>query len=131
MSLTITRSQRDAIYELVSDHLSGIDAVWFAHNGGDATAARRHAHEFAQDFQLLDSLGWTKTVEAETVELTVAPAQLAATLVRLHRDAVASLDSYVSRPKDDEALAQQHLLAAETLGELLGQLADAPTPDGS
>jgi len=30
MSLTITREQRDAIHEVVIDHLSGIDDVWKA-----------------------------------------------------------------------------------------------------
>jgi hypothetical protein len=41
----------------------------------------------------------------------------------LHRRASRSLGVYVSRPKDHEELAERDLAAAETLGVMLGQLA--------
>ena len=44
-------------------------------------------------------------------------------LARLHRDASASVGIHVSRPKDEEELAQRDLAACEALGEILSRLA--------
>jgi hypothetical protein len=46
----------------------------------------------------------------------------------LHKDAAGSLGTYVSRPKDDEELAERDLAASEALGEVLSRLA-RPTDD--
>ena len=132
MPLTIDRAQRDVIYELVLDRLSGLHDLWKALEHGDVSTATRLRFEFAQDLRLLDDLGWNATIEADTVELTMPPGELAEALARLHNDAAASLDTYVSRAKDDERLAQRHLAAAEALGDLLGRLAlGTHTPDAS
>jgi hypothetical protein len=53
----------------------------------------------------------------------VPPDELTRTLARLHKAAAGSLETYVSRPKDDEELAQRDLAAPEALGEILSQLA--------
>ena len=44
-------------------------------------------------------------------------------LARLHQDASASVASYVSRPKDEEALAQRDVAACEAVGAILSRLA--------
>jgi hypothetical protein len=57
------------------------------------------------------------------VALTVSLDELTRTLARLHKDAAGSLDTYVSRPKNDEEFAERDLAASEALGEVLSQLA--------
>jgi hypothetical protein len=124
MSLTITHKQRDAIYEAVMNHLSGIADVWMLLEQRDFANAKRLGRLFAEDLRLLEDLGWSDHVEHETVELTLAPEELTPTLTRLHEDAVASVGEYVSRPKDDEALAKRDVVAAQALGTLLSSLAE-------
>lgn len=129
MPLCITHRQRDAIYEMVLNHLTGIGDVWIAVQHRDLPTARRLGREFAEELRLLEDLGWTETIDRETVALTVPPDDLTRTLARLHNHATAALGVYVSRPKDDEALAQRDVAASEALGEILARLA-APTGSG-
>jgi hypothetical protein len=121
--MTITRAQRDAIYEMVINHLTGIGDVRLSVQGGDFATAKRLGRDFAQDLRLLEDLGWAETIDRETVALTVPADELTRTLARLHKDAAGSLATYVLRPKDDEELAQRDLAASEALGEILSQLA--------
>jgi hypothetical protein len=55
---------------------------------------------------LLEDLGWSESIDCETVMLTVPEHELARTVARLQRDAADALEAYVSRPKDDEEIAQ-------------------------
>ena len=123
MPVTITRVQRDAIYELVITRLTAIGDVWLSIERREFADAKKMGREFAADLQLLEDLGWAETIDGETVALTQPPAELTHTLARLHKDASASLSTYVSRPKDEEDLAQRDLAAAEALGEILTRLA--------
>ncbi|MGH2945351.1 MAG: hypothetical protein ACRDPC_03665 [Solirubrobacteraceae bacterium] len=123
MPLTITRAQRDAIYEMVIDHLTGIGDVWICVDRREFASAKRLGCAFAEDLRLLEDLGWAETIDRETVALSVPADELTRTLARLHKDAAGSLGTYVSRPKDDEELAQRDLAASEALGEILSQLA--------
>jgi hypothetical protein len=123
MSLTITREQRDAIYEVVIDHLSGIDDVWIAVNQRDFATAKRLGRLFAEDLRLFEDLGWNDHIDREAVELRLPPSELTRTIARLHKDVAGSLGTYVSRPKDDEALAQRDLAASQALGIVLSDLA--------
>jgi hypothetical protein len=70
----------------------------------------------SKDLRLLEDLGWADTIDRETVALTVPADELTRTLARLHRDAAGSLGTYVSRPKDDEELAERDLAASEAAG---------------
>ena len=72
---------------------------------------------------MLEDLGWSETIDRDTVTLTVPPEELTRTIARLHRRAARSLGVYVSRPKDDEERAERDLAASETLGAILSQLA--------
>ena len=123
MAVTITRAQRDVIYETVLDHLTGIGDVWIAVHNRDLSTARRLGREFADELRLLEDLGWTETIDHATVGITVPPEELTRTLARLHNRAAGSLGTYVSRPKDDEQSAQRDVAAAEAIGEVLGELA--------
>ena len=124
MPVTITRTQRDAIYEMLINHLSGIGDVWLGVQRRDFADAKRLGRKFAEDLRLLDDLGWSETIDHETVMLTMPPDELTRTLARLHKDAAGALGVYVSRPKEDEEFAQRDLAASEALGEILGRLAE-------
>ena len=128
MPVTISRAQRDAIYELVVTHLTGIGDVWMSVDRREFATAKRLGRAFLEDLRLLEDLGWADTIDRETVALTVPPDELTRTLAQLHKDAAGSLGTYVSRPKDDEELAERDLAASEALGEVLSLLA-RPTDD--
>ncbi|MEV4423068.1 hypothetical protein AB0L40_24280 [Patulibacter sp. NPDC049589] len=128
MPVTITREQRDAIYEAVMNHLSGIGDVGLLVDNGDATSAQRLARTFVEDLRLLEDLGWAAQADAETVTLTMASGELTRAFTRLHHDAADALAAYVSRPKEDEEIAQGNLAAADALAAVLGQIAQ-PTAD--
>jgi hypothetical protein len=128
MPVTISRAHRDAIYELVINHLTGIGDVWLGVHRRDFADAKRLGRKFAEDLRLLEDLGWSETIDHETVTLTMPPGELTRTLARLHKDAAGALGVYVSRPKEDEELAQRDLAASEALGEILSRLAE-PTDD--
>jgi hypothetical protein len=121
--LAITRVQRDAIYELVINHLTGIGDVWISVDRHEYATAKRLGRAFAEDLRLLEDLGWADTIDRETVALTMPPDELARTLARLHKDAAGALGTYVSRPKEDEESAQRDLAASDAAGEILSQLA--------
>jgi hypothetical protein len=123
MPLTITRAQRDAIYEMVINHLTGIGDVWISVDRREYATAKRLGSAFAEDLRLLEDLGWAETIDRDTVALTVATDELTRTLTRLHKDASEAVRDYVSRPKDEERLAERDVAASEALGEILSQLA--------
>jgi hypothetical protein len=130
VSLTITRAQRDAIYEAVITHLTGIGDVWISVQRRDFAAAKRLGRAFAEELRLLEDLGWSETIDRETVALTVPADELIRTVARLHRDAMGALGAYVSRPRNDEELAQRDVAASEAFGELLSQLARPAAREG-
>jgi hypothetical protein len=122
MPVTITGAQRDAIYEAVITRLTAIGDVWLSIKRREFADAKRMGREFAEDLRLLEDLGWAETIDDETASLTQPREELTHALARLHKDASASVGAYVSRPKDEEALAQRDLAACEALGEILGRL---------
>jgi hypothetical protein len=130
VSLTISREQRDAIYELVVTHLTGIGDVWITLNEREPATSKRLARAFVEDLHLLNDLGWDETIDNERVALTVPAGELVRTLARLHREAAGALRTYVSRPKDEEAVAERNVTASEALAELLSRLASGPQPVG-
>jgi hypothetical protein len=123
MPLTISRKQRDALYELVVDHLTAIGDVWIEFRNRDFATAKRQAREFVEDLHLLNDLGWEETIDSEWVTLTVPPGELVRTIARLHRQVTGALEAYVSRPRDQETAAERDVTASGALGELLSQLA--------
>jgi hypothetical protein len=70
--LTITCAQRDAIYEIVIPHLTAIGDVWLCVKR-EFAEAKKMAHEFAEELRLLEDLGWSETIDRDTVTLTVPP----------------------------------------------------------
>jgi hypothetical protein len=69
--LIITRAQRDAIYEIVISHLTAIGDVWLCVKRREFADAKKMGREFAEDLRLLEDLGWSETIDRDTVTLTV------------------------------------------------------------
>ncbi len=85
---TISGEQRDALYQLVRDHLGGLNDVWIAmEENKDFATAERLGLEFGRDFLLLEDLGWHEDDGRAAVELTMPSGELAQTLRRMHDDA--------------------------------------------
>jgi hypothetical protein len=84
---TIDRERRDALYELVLDHLSGIGDFWIAVEEKDFAKAERLGIEYGEDFRLLEDIGWAPEHGGATVVLTLPPHDLIELLRRLHGEA--------------------------------------------
>jgi hypothetical protein len=125
MPVTITRVQRDAIYELVIARLTGVGDVWLSIERREFADAKKMGREFAEDLRLLEDLGWAETIDRDTVSLTQPPEELTSALARLHTEASTSVGAYVSRPKEEEALAERDLAACDALGAILSRLAQS------
>lgn len=87
-TITIDRDQRDGLYELVRNHLGSIEDFWVAlERTGDFTAAERLGLEFAEDFRLLQDIGWSEHDVREGYQLTMPAYDLTELLRRLHDEA--------------------------------------------
>jgi hypothetical protein len=73
MPVTIRRAQRDAIYEMVINHLSGIGDVWLAVHRRDFADAKRLGRKFGEDMRLLEDLGWAETIDCVAAALRPQP----------------------------------------------------------
>lgn len=122
---TITGEQRDAIYELIRDHLGGLDDVWKVLRRRDFAAAERRGREFRRELRLLDDLGWPEEDERQLVELTMPAQELAPLLARLQGDAAEGLalppDEREAR-EAEERYRSHCLVVQATCVELLGRL---------
>lgn len=120
---TISGDQRDALYQLVRDHLGGLNDVWIAmEENKDFAAAERLGLEFGRDFRLLEDLGWSEDDERQAVELTMPTGELTQILKRLHEDAEAGLTGSPEERRsreEDEKTDRRLLLAMDTCEELL------------
>ena len=85
---TITREQRDGIYELVRNHLGAIGDIWIAfEQDKEFVLAERLGLEFGEDFRLLQDIGWEPNDSRERFELTMPIHDLMELLQRLHGEA--------------------------------------------
>jgi hypothetical protein len=122
-NLTITATQRVALYEQVRNHLGAINDLWLAlEKTGDFTAAERLAKKFSEDFRLLADLGWDPN-DREEVELTMPTEELAQVLKRLHTEAEGGLGGPERQAREaEEAIYEAFRLARDTCEELLARL---------
>lgn len=122
---TIDRERRDALYELVLDHLSGIGDFWIAIEEKDFAKVERLGIEFGEDFRLLDNIGWEPEHGRATVALTMPAHDLIELLRRLHDEAGCVLEgSACARllEKEEESAKQRYQRAKSTCEELIDQL---------
>jgi hypothetical protein len=122
----ITKGQRDALYELVRNHLGGLGDVWIAMEAkGDYATAERLAIEFGEDFRLLADLGWNREDSRESVELTMPPEDLMEALKRIRGEAeggVRGSESDREQREAEEEINTRFQLALSTCEELLARL---------
>lgn len=122
---TITAEQRDAIYALTCDHLSGIGDLALAFELGDYEAAERLGRSFLHDLQLLANLGWAEDDDRRNVALTMPPVMLDEALRRLREEAAQGL---IGSPeirqgaRHERELSARYRLALETCDELIESL---------
>ncbi|MBW8060769.1 MAG: hypothetical protein FVQ78_10760 [Solirubrobacterales bacterium] len=123
---TIDRDQREGLYELVRNHLGSIEDFFVAlERTKDFAKAERLGLEFAEDFRLLQDIGWGEEDERETFELTIPAHDLMELLQRLHGETekllVESPDERKSREEDEE-VDQRFRLGLDACGGLLVEL---------
>lgn len=71
-TITIDRDQRGGLYELVRNHLGGIEDFWVAlERTKDFATAARLGLEFGEDFRLLQDIGWSEDDVRDSFELTM------------------------------------------------------------
>lgn len=102
-TIKITSDQRDALYEQVRTHLSGLGDVFTAmERNSDFATAQRLGKEFSEDMRLLEDLGWHEDNGTSQVELTMPPEELTALTKRLRDEAKGGLADAI---REDEASA--------------------------
>jgi hypothetical protein len=100
---TITSNQREGLYELVRNHLGSVgDLFDYLEREKDFVEAERLGVEFAEDFRLLQDLGWGENDTRESVELTMPVHDLIEVLRRLHGEAEVIVAGAKSSPEDAE-----------------------------
>jgi len=103
--ITIDRSQRAGLYELIRNHLYGVEDFWIAFSRSrDYATAERLGIEFGEDFRLLADIGWRPDEDRAEFELTIPPHDLAETLKRLHDEAEKLLNEspHERREREDD-----------------------------
>jgi hypothetical protein len=102
---TISGRQRDLLYDVVVDRLTGIDDVWRSVTEGDWEMAQRLGREYSDLLCLVvDDLGWG-TRRQEAVELTSPPKVIRGAIEAIRREAAV----------EDEEQLRQRFRVAETL----------------
>jgi hypothetical protein len=131
MSIAISGEQRDLLYELVINRISGIDDVRLAINEGAWEDAQRLSQEFSDLLRLVsEDLGWGDMAEVATVELTT-PADVLERAIRVIRRETIE-ESPDEREKRLEVAAAElvQLGAVGACDRILRHLrADADLPD--
>jgi len=123
MSVTITRAQRDALYEEVLGELTGVGDIYICLDHGDAEQARRLWERFEGQLRLLDDIGWGAVEAQERFSLDMPHELLVRTLGRLQERAEQAVGSHISEPKDGVEIAERGLRVIGACRAALGQLA--------
>jgi hypothetical protein len=126
-TITIDRDQRDGLYELVRNHLGGIEDFWIAlERTKEFAKAEALSLEFAEDFRLLKDIGWGEYDERETFDLTMPAHDLMELLKRLHDEAVKILvgsgGSEAQSRRDDADTDRRFQLGYEACERMLVEL---------
>jgi hypothetical protein len=134
-TLRIVSSQRNALHELVRNHLGALNDIWIALEcNQDWATAERLAIEFGEDFRLMENLGWNPEDLRDRVDLTMPPHDLIEVARRLRDEAKGGLaDAERARAAREERQtieAFEH--ARNTCEEILDVLdARRPGPSGA
>ncbi len=129
MAITISRDQRDAIYQEIMLDLTGVGDIFHALNSDDFAKARQYRRRFEEDMRLLDDLGWEPEREAEEFELTMPGPDLAGALRRLNDSARAMLHTHIVEPIEERRYAERALIAQGAYGDVLAQIVGGEETD--
>lgn len=126
ITITIDRDQRGGLYELVRNHLGGIEDLWVAlERTKDFTGAERLGLEFAEDFRLLQDIGWSEYDVRESYLLTMSADDLADLLRRLRDEATHVLierGTEAQSSREDAATDCRFQVGYEACGKVLADL---------
>lgn len=127
--ITIDCEERDGLYELVRNHLGSIEDFWVAlERTKDFAVAERKGREFAEDFRLLEDIGWSEYEARETYVLTMPTPELRKLLLRLRDEAAQVLiehgEEAESRRRDAET-SRRFQVGHQTCEKVSGNL-DSP-----
>lgn len=124
--IEIDAHQRNALYELVRNHLGSIEDFFIAlERTKDFAKAERLGLEFAEDFRFLQDIGWAERDERETFELTMPTHDLMELLQRLHAEAVPVLvetGAEAEASREDAETDRRFQLGYEVCNKLLDEL---------
>lgn|SRR5512146_2973226 len=126
-TITIDRDQRGGLYELIRNHLGSIEDFWIAlERTRDFAKAEQLGLEFAEDFRLLQDIGWDEHDEREKFDLTMPAHDLMELLKRLHDEAVKILvgsgGSEARSRREDADTDRRFQLGYETCEKVLADL---------
>jgi hypothetical protein len=121
-TVTIDAEQRNAIYELVRNHLTGLSDVFIAmERRGDFATAERLGQEFSEDFRLLQDIGWRPQDYRRRFVLTMPVSELIAVLLRLKGEAEHLLCG-AQRDATELEIEARFRLGYRACADLLGDL---------
>lgn len=127
MSLTITRGERDALYNSLIISLSPIGDIHMSLQEDDPDSAMRLWQRFDAELRLLNDLGWEREQQAKRFELTMPPAELRPIIERFYWNTVGMLADEAQEIDEAEAA----LLRGTTLAcpAILARLTEHDDPD--
>jgi hypothetical protein len=125
-TITINRSQREGLYELIRNHLGSVGDLWNAlEETRDYPKAEQLANEFSEDFRLLADIGWGEEAGRESFELTMPVHDLMELVKRLHGEAEQVLVGKGTEQQSREAeraTEERYLRGLDACEELLVSL---------
>jgi hypothetical protein len=122
MSVTITREERDALYERILIRLSGIDGVYRAVEGEDWGSAQKLGQEFSDLLRLVcEDLGWGEG-PGERVELKTPPDVLRRALDVVARSAKHDREHHEDECRQAEESAKEARFLEQACERIVGEL---------
>ena len=129
LSFTLSLAERDAIYELALDHLSGFDDLRLAIGRGDLDTAQRLSLEFSDEQRLiLYDLDWGDDVERAAFRLTLPPEELRRLFASLRQRVEVQIATEAQDETDAEHYRRRSALVKGACDRVLGIL-DAELAD--
>ncbi|MFZ2050610.1 MAG: hypothetical protein WAU69_06730 [Solirubrobacteraceae bacterium] len=127
MSLTIIRTERDALYHSLVIDLSAIGDIHTSLQHDDTDTAIRLWRRFEAELRLLNDLGWDRPQQARHFELTMPPTELRPIIERIYWNTVAMLAGEAQEIDETEAAV---LRSTTTIcPAILARLTEHDNPD--
>jgi hypothetical protein len=122
MTIKISAAHRDAIYEYLLEHLSGIGDLWMVIQGKRYDRAAKLGQEFSDDIRLiLDDLGWGEG-PGRSIDLTAPADVLARVFGRLREQAAGDRESHSAEWAEARDLEERTRLVSEVCDTVLADL---------